>query len=72
MISTAHLYFGHPSLERRGVVRLQFLMKSTLTRSAVEVLRPGLDRMLVKPPQYCCLRRARSFRPGVNGFLQRR
>jgi hypothetical protein len=51
MISTAHLryHFGHPSLERRGgFVRLHFLMISTRTRSAVEALSLGLDRMLVK------------------------
>src|ERR1051325_3855780 len=31
-----------------GFVRLHFLMKSTRTRSAVEALNLGLDRMLVK------------------------
>ena len=37
-----------PVLNAGGFVRLHFLMISTRTRSAVEALSLGLDRMLVK------------------------
>jgi hypothetical protein len=61
-----------PVLNGGGFCPIALPHEKHSTRSVVEALNLGLDRMLVKAAAVLLAAARTSFRPGVDGFLQRR